>query len=190
MESELILAIDSIANNIDALAQPRFIDWLAVVLSVFSIAVSGAAILFAVRVADKQNKIALFEKRYAVYDILLHCISFADSIRNDFDLSSMQVLFIISFSYRTIEDRSADTLFKECTKYAMDAKSKLDSASFLFSCDTDIYSNKIISALFDLIYFDSDAETRKKYGEKYKYEVQAMKQELLPKIKAELSLLK
>lgn len=73
MESELIQVIDSIANSIDALAQPRFIDWLAVILS-------GAAILFAVRVANKQNKIALFEKRMHSYNVLTRLKDYADMV--------------------------------------------------------------------------------------------------------------
>ena len=70
MESELVQEIHNIANSIDALAQPRFIDWLAVILSGFSIIISGIAIIFAVRVANKQNKITLFEKRYQCYDVI------------------------------------------------------------------------------------------------------------------------
>ena len=191
MESELTQVVNSIRESISALAQPGFVDWLAIAFSCFSLVISGVAILFAVRVADKQNRIALFEKRYAVYDILLHCISFSGSIRNDFDLSNIRALFIVSFSYYpVIEDMSANTLFKECTKYAIDAKNKLDAASFLFSCETDIYANKIVTALFDLVYSDANPETRKIYCIKYQDEVQAMKENLLPQIKKEISLSK
>lgn len=77
MESELVQEIHNIANSIDALAQPRFIDWLAVVFSFVSIAISGVAIWFAVQVpkkiANKQNKIALFEKRYECFVVFTEC---------------------------------------------------------------------------------------------------------------------
>lgn len=149
-----------------------------------------SAVWFAIRVADKQNKIALFEKRYAVYDILLHCISFSNSIRDNSDnsdISSIRSLFIVSFSYHPIiEDGSDKALFKECTKYAMDAKDKLDTASFLFNCNTDTYANSIICALFNLIFSGVNSETR----EIYCNEVEKMKEELLPQIKQELSLRK
>ncbi|OUO17172.1 hypothetical protein [Flavonifractor sp. An4] len=82
MESELIRAVDNIANNIDALAQPRLIDWLAVLISVLSVLLSAAAICFAVKVADKQNKIMLFEKRYEIYNIFCKCIIFARMLEN------------------------------------------------------------------------------------------------------------
>lgn len=77
MESELVQAINSITESINALAQPRFIDWLAVILSFFSVVLSGTAIWFAVRVpkkiADRQDKIALFEKRYECFQIFQKC---------------------------------------------------------------------------------------------------------------------
>lgn len=81
MESELIQTLKSVTESINALAQPRFIDWLAVILSLFSITVSGAAILFAVRVANKQNKIALFDKRFSAFSIIIACIGFGKSLK-------------------------------------------------------------------------------------------------------------
>lgn len=86
MESELVQAISNIASNIDALAKPRFIDWLAVVLSFFSIAISGVAIWFAVRVpktiADRQDKIALFEKRYECFQLFEKCYALYAQIKD------------------------------------------------------------------------------------------------------------
>lgn len=77
MESELIQAINSITESVNALAQPRCIDWLAVILSFFSVVLSVAAIWFAVQVpkkiADRQDKIALFEKRYECFQIFQKC---------------------------------------------------------------------------------------------------------------------
>lgn len=84
MESELTQAIGSITESINALAQPRFIDWLAVILSFFSIIISGVAIWFAVRVpkkiADRQDKIALFEKRHDAYSSILSLKVFAEAL--------------------------------------------------------------------------------------------------------------
>ena len=169
-------------------------DAISAVAAWVGVISSFVAIWFAIQVpkiiVEKQNKIALFEKRYAVYDVLLHCISFSDSIKTEFDLSNSRALFIVSFSYQPIIDRSHHTLLMECTKYAMDAKNKFDTASFLFDCDTEKYTNSIISALFDVVYYDADSKTRESFCKKYQSEVQTMRQELLPEIKKELSLLK
>lgn len=154
-----------------------------------------AAVWFAIRVADKQNKIALFEKRYAVYDSLRHCITFSNGmINNPVDYSnllSIQSMIIASFSYcPVLEAKTADALVKECTKYVLDTKEQLDSAAFLFNCNADIYTRKIANELVWIIFPKFDSDTRKKHCESYQKEVAKMEQELLPQIKQELSLRK
>lgn len=67
MESDMIKTLDRIAEAIEKASQPGLIEYLAIGISLISVVVSGIAIIFAVNVADKQNKIALFEKRYAAY---------------------------------------------------------------------------------------------------------------------------
>lgn len=82
MESELVQAINSITESINVLAQPRCIDKLAVGFSFLSIIVSGAAIFFAIRVANEQNKIALFEKRFAAYSAFLRFNKLSETLRS------------------------------------------------------------------------------------------------------------
>lgn len=191
----MIQAFQTIADNIQAVSQPGWVEYLTIGISLVSVVVSGIAIWFAIRVADKQNKIALFEKRYAVYDTLLHCITFSNGINdNTIDYSnllSIQSMIIVSFGYcPVIEAKTADALEKECTKYVLDVKGKLDSAAFLFNCNADIYTRKIADELVWIIFPLFDPDTRKKHCENYQKEVEKMKQELLPQIKKELSLRK
>ena len=58
-----------------------FAAWFGVVVSVVSAAASFFAIWFAVRVADKQNKIALFEKRYNFYFIINNLLLCSDALK-------------------------------------------------------------------------------------------------------------
>lgn len=184
MESEVVQAIDSVTNSIDALARPRFIDWISVVLS-------GLAIWFAIQVpkkiADRQDKIALFEKRYAVYETLNHCISFSISIKESYDIKQIHMIFIATFGYDAIiKEQSDQVIHEELTQYITNAKDILDTASFLFTCETSSYILPIISTLFGLLYSSCNPEIIRKY----KTEVQRMEQELMPQIKNELSLLR
>lgn len=84
METQLIQAIGNIANSIDALAQPRLIDWLAVVLSFFSVVLSVVAIWFAVqipkKIADRQDKISIFDMRMQCYRHLQKHFNFCEVI--------------------------------------------------------------------------------------------------------------
>lgn len=64
------MSID-VCKEIKRHAKPRVYDWLSFVVSALSIACSIAAIIVAIdipnKIAEQQNKIALFEKRYEVY---------------------------------------------------------------------------------------------------------------------------
>lgn len=73
--------LEMIAEAIEKSSQPGWVEYLAIGISLISVVVSGIAILFAVRVADKQNKIALFEKRYGAYWVLSTCIAFGENLR-------------------------------------------------------------------------------------------------------------
>ena len=87
METEIIQQLDVIAKNIQALAEPKFIEYIALLISFISVIVSGLAIWFAVQVpkkiADRQDKIALFEKRLLCFQELNRHISFCKVIGND-----------------------------------------------------------------------------------------------------------
>lgn len=90
-EYDLIRAIEKISESINVLSQPRMIDWITVALSSISILVSGAAIGFAIRVASKQNKIELFEKRYRLYNVLCPMLDFGARLGDvkEVDLTKM-----------------------------------------------------------------------------------------------------
>lgn len=149
MESEVLHSINNIVNSIDALAQPRFIDWLAVILSGFSIIISGIAIIFAVRVANKQNKITLFEKRYQCYDVIQSLLVCADQIKSVTTNKEVQVAFRIylSQSARIHEHTSANIVALQLKE----KESVIVSGYYLFqNYEVELLQN-IINIGFDLI---------------------------------------
>lgn len=154
MEFELLQAIDNIANNIDALAQPRFIDWLAVILSTFSIGVSGAAIIFAVRVADKQNKIALFEKRYKIFQLHESCKIFSELLKslenkNGLNSNDIQVLFLAVFCDIPMGEKLNDFRFLRTQYIAI--IDQLKQSQFLFDKEIELHLEIIADYLQKLI---------------------------------------
>lgn len=88
MESDVIQALQTIANNIQAASQPGWVEYVSIGISFFSVLLSVLAIIFAVRVpkiiADRQDKISLFEKRYYAYSSLLTIQSFARALDKEF----------------------------------------------------------------------------------------------------------
>lgn len=73
-----------ITNAIKSHAKPRKYDWIVLIVSCFSIVFSASAIFVAVhipkQIAEQQNKIALFEKRFAVY----HELKIIDNFLNGY----------------------------------------------------------------------------------------------------------
>ena len=63
--------LQQIANEIHNLAQPRCFDYVMLVLTLLSICVSVYALIYAIRVpikiADRQDKIALYEKKITAF---------------------------------------------------------------------------------------------------------------------------
>ena len=122
MESELVQEIHNIANSIDALAQPRFIDWLAVIFSFVSIAISGVAIWFAVQVpkkiADKQDKIALFEKRYECFQLFEKCYILYRQIKDkDYTLEELRRKSRYILGKLNWEDITREVAIKQIEQY-------------------------------------------------------------------------
>ena len=58
-------------NNWDAISGVA--AWFGVIISILSAIASFMAVWYAIRVADKQNKIALFEKRYECFQCFEEC---------------------------------------------------------------------------------------------------------------------
>lgn len=164
MESELFQAIDNIANNIDALAQPRFIDWLAVALSFFSIIISGIAIWFAVQVpkkiADRQDKIALFEKRMQCLKGLLTIVGLSDSIKNHTDCYGDVILaFRIFLNFPEVADRKRH-FTKNLSNYLLSFQIDAMSGEYLFdNFDADLVEKAcgiVQKLIIKLTFIDND----------------------------------
>lgn len=84
----MIQALQTIADNIQAASQPGWVEYLTVGISFLGVLFSVVAIIFAARVpkiiADRQDKISLFEKRYYAYSSLLTVQSFARTLDKEF----------------------------------------------------------------------------------------------------------
>lgn len=154
MESKLLQSLYSIANSIDALAQPRFIDWLAVFLSVVSIIVSSAAIYSAIRVANKQNRIILFKKRYKIFKLYDSCKMFSELLMSlkstkGLNKNDIQVLFLAVFCDIPMGEKINNSRFLR-TQYITIIK-QLKQSQFLFSRKIEEHLMKTADCLKNLI---------------------------------------
>lgn len=97
-----------------------------------SAAISGVAIWFAVSVpkhiAQEQNKIALFEKRFTSYSVFLKYISFGERLREIENLNELRQVFSLNF----MEQGDVSDL-KELILIIKNDEQQLMSGLFLFS---------------------------------------------------------
>ena len=92
----LIESIDSIANAISELGKVSLFDFISLIISVVSFIF---AILVPVRIANKQDKIALFEKRLNAYLELMKLVQFSTWLENR-DTENTQVIEVFAVSER------------------------------------------------------------------------------------------
>ncbi len=82
--------------------------WFGVIISVLSVGVSGLAIYYAIQVpkkiADRQDKIALFEKRYEVLQVYEKCINLYNAVSKQLTLDEFHNTFRIFFTERTYDE--------------------------------------------------------------------------------------
>ena len=105
--------------------------WAGVVASALSAIASFLAIIFAVRVADKQNKIELFEKKYEIYEIAFSCDPFSKQILNAKNNIDIQLNFYVAFCYAVLDDNKAKDRTFLIAKYLSMAH-RLNQVIFLF----------------------------------------------------------
>jgi len=76
--------IESLLKTIESLGQANWLDYLQVIASIVSIIISALTVVMAVKIpkkiAAKQDKIALFNKRFSSYSILQKYVLFASVI--------------------------------------------------------------------------------------------------------------
>ncbi|MCI1958406.1 MAG: hypothetical protein LKJ25_02130 [Clostridia bacterium] len=88
-----------IVQAINNLAKPRQFDYLTLGVAFLSIVISGIAIFVAIQVPNKiakhQNKIALFEKRYEVYNKLLQFTAIVDVWETTFKIKNIDIKNLI-----------------------------------------------------------------------------------------------
>ena len=178
-----------IKNNWDAISAVA--AWTGVVISAIAAIASFTAVLSAIHISDKQNRISLFEKRFSAYQILCQCVIFSDRINGVQDKINFKICFINSFSYpSTIEDCSLLGLNRQVGMYFPEVCRTLEAAMFLFDCNTDGYFQPIIEGLKNLVYSGNNIAVICLNKEKYLAAINKMKKELLPLIEEELSLQK
>ena len=127
--------------------------WAGVVVAVASTTASFLAVWFAIRVpkkiAEQQNKITLFEKRYEIFEIYNSCKVFADMLRWAINRENVQLFFMNVFCNISLDDKNIDTLYLK--KESAILFEKLRMSQFLFDASVSSYIKDIATCFYQLI---------------------------------------
>lgn len=127
--------------------------WVGVLVSIIGVVASFLAIWYAIKIpktiAERQDKIALFEKRYECYTVIQNFLALSNQIENLQTIKEIQAAFKIYFSdsEKFHNNESASVLAVELNQQ----KLLIISGSFLFSHYNDKLLQEIIDTGMDLI---------------------------------------
>lgn len=156
--------------------------------------ISGTAIWFAVitpkRIADKQDKIALFEKRYAFYEALTACTSFSSILQMCEKSEEFEILFISRFtSYSDEKPPVGSAEFYE-SKYGLfqSTFNTLRQGKFLFDFDAESDIMRLYRILILFIYDRVEENNFKDYRDEYIETAKKLDKEVVPLVEKTLKL--
>ena len=93
--------MEELIRVIQELGELSWMDYVQLILTIITIIISAVALIFAIRIprkiAEAQNKIALFEKRYNIFQFYEKCISFSNALKRAETLEEMQKSCNFSF---------------------------------------------------------------------------------------------
>ena len=147
MEENLKMLTDAIT----ALNCPNWLDYIQLVASIVSIIISAMAVIMAVRVpkkiADKQDKIALFGKRFASYEVFLIYEAFAWQVEQMEGINNYKKLFVNIF----YSEENVGFHGKEALVQLKQSSITLQHASFLFKNITDEELAQLFESICDFV---------------------------------------
>lgn len=126
--------------------------WVGILASIGG---SFAAVFYAVRVADKQNQIALFEKRYEIYKLYVECETFSYMIDYTLEREEMYKRFMKVFCLEEVLEAADDKLSNIAPniihKKSFGIVKKMISAMFLFDEELSQYITTTAKKMSDVI---------------------------------------
>lgn len=174
-------------NNWDAISGTA--SWVSVIASFFAV---WSAIQVPKKIAERQIKVDLFEKRYRVYRTLISCDLFSD-----FVFVSKEPEAIKEFFYRSFYDVSEEPKTYQYKLFAVkyiQATETLAESKFLFSEDVWKGVYKIVNSIQNLVETVKEGMSKEEFDKAKQDYLDAMKsceiKLILKKMEQELNLTK
>lgn len=155
--------MEDIVKAIEKLAEKDIVDYLLVIVP---IVVSIVAIYISIATARKQNKIALFERRYNCLFQIKTILNFSDTIKEDADEKIILALYD-AFWGTNIFTLSGDSQIIAAKCHFEVVKKDLEQAIFLFDHKFDVLPINVLKSfhavLFDAMKGDNLEQSKKEF---------------------------
>ena len=173
-------------NNWDAISACA--GWAAVfVAGIGSVVSVYFAIQVPKKIAEEQNRISLFEKRFEVYKVLTDCFAFAYMLeKTDIPDNKCREVFHVTFNDNAKLDHEI-TWLEQMRTYS-DVQNKLKMAEHLFGLEIGEEVALLLADLLLLIQTEKDLANEKKRQLVFIEQSNKVEKECVPKIKELLSL--
>ena len=158
--------MEDIVKAIEKLAEKTWVDYALVVVPIF---ISMFALGISIATAIKQNKIALFERRYNCLFQIKTVLNFADTIKEDANDKIILALYD-AFWGTNISKLSGDNRIIAAKCHFEVIKKDVEQAIFLFNHKFDVVPIDILKSfhvvLFDAMKGDSLEESKNDFFSK------------------------
>ena len=141
-------------NDWDSIS--AYAAWFSVVVSIVGVGASFAAVWYAIQVpkqiAEKQNNIALFEKRYEILCLYKSCRTFANILKDigeSEDLTDIKLLFLIVFCDVNAAEKYDKSNFIRIENEKM--REKMMQSCYLFEKDISPYIELAASLVHTIV---------------------------------------
>lgn len=129
-------------------------SWAGVIIAIAGVVASFLAVWFAIqipkKIAEQQNKIALFEKRHEVFDIYNSCKVFSELLQFAQNKKDVQAIFLLTFCNIPIGEEIDNPSFFLRKEFIIILE-KLRKAQFLFHDDVSKYIKTMAKLLLHVV---------------------------------------
>ena len=155
--------VDDLIIAIEILEEKCLFDYIQLGTTVISVFISIAAIVFAIRVpqkiADRQDRISLFEKRYDCYTTIQKFLVVAKQIKDEKTKKAIQVAFRMHLG--NAEDITKNINLTTFLVFLKQKESILISGEFLFNKYDAKLLQEILNVSLNLVRLSSENDSEK-----------------------------
>ena len=162
-------------------------SWAGVIASTVAIFV---AIQIPQKIANNQNKIALFDKRYEFYDIIIRCVNFSHLIEaGNKTPRGIKICFLGTFTNSPMKNIMEEPIMTQELTLLMNVINTIRKGPLLFDIKYDDDLSRLVSLLASLLNDEDDSTVAEKIS-KYKEVTIKIENNILPRIREEVALIK